>query len=93
MAGQLMISCRLATELIEKKHRTRLSWWESMQLPLHIALCEACRQYQVQSGVLEKLFKARLHEDASDLASVSDEKADRLEQQILKKIEEQEGAS
>lgn len=94
MAGQLMISCRVTTELIEKKHRARLSWRESIQLPLHLAICDACRQYQVQSRLLEKLFKTkRRNDDAYCLPPLLTENAERLERQILQKLEKQQGLS
>ena len=93
MIGQLMISCRMATAWIEKKHRTELSWRESIQLSLHLALCDACRQYQVQSSLLEKLFKIKQQDDAPGLAPACEENTERLEQQILYEIEEQKGLS
>lgn len=94
MAGKLMISCRVATELIEKKHCAGLSWRESIQLPFHLALCGACRQYQVQSSLLEKLFKTKFQDDdAFNPPPHLDEIAGRLERQIQHKLDEQEGPS
>lgn len=93
-AGKLMISCRLATELIEKKHHAGLSWRERVLLPLHLALCDACRQYQVQSSLLEKLFHTKQQEDDdTNLFLSPDENTGRLEWQILQKIDKQEGLS
>lgn len=88
-----MISCRMATAWIEKKHRTELSWRESLQLSLHLALCDACRQYQVQSSLLEKLFKIKQKDHASCVTPHFEEDAERLERQILRKLDEQKGLS
>lgn len=94
MAGKLIMSCRMATELIEKKHRARLTWQERVQLPLHLALCDACMQYQAQSGLLERLFNARQQDDvASNSPQLPDELAGQLEWRILKKLDEQEARS
>ena len=54
----LMLSCRKATELMEKKLYTGLGQTEKFQLLLHTRMCDACRLYEKQSrfmdGVLRK---------------------------------------
>lgn len=50
----MMLSCRKATELIEKKVSFSLSPIEKMQLFLHTSMCHACRTYEKQSKFLDK---------------------------------------
>ena len=50
----LMLSCRKATELIEKKASFSLNPIENMQLFLHTSMCSACRSYEKQSRFLDK---------------------------------------
>jgi hypothetical protein len=50
----LFLSCLKATELIEKKLHFKLSFKEKLQLKVHKTMCDACRLYEKQSGLLEK---------------------------------------
>ncbi len=54
------VSCRKATELIEKKTVTALSFSDQMQLFVHSIVCDGCRQYAKQSKALDLLFKNQL---------------------------------
>jgi len=54
----LMLSCRKATELIEKKITFSLNPMEKTQLFLHTSMCNACRSYEKQSKFLDRaLYK------------------------------------
>jgi len=57
MMKSLMISCKKATELIEKKTVVGLSLSETMQLRMHTAMCSACTNYQKQSLFIDHLLK------------------------------------
>ena len=82
-----MLSCKTATGLMEKKHRTRLALVERMQLAFHTAMCDACRHYEQQSGLLERLFKSR----ETDLGSHElEEEPKELEAKILRKLDAQQ---
>lgn len=50
----LFLSCLRATELLEKKLHFKLSIKEKLQLKMHKSMCEACRNYQKQSILIEK---------------------------------------
>mgnify|MGYP006284147291 CR=1 FL=1 len=62
----LFLSCKKASELIEKKMHFRLSAKEKMQLKMHKIMCNACSLYEKQSELLEKSiqdnFKRELKE-------------------------------
>lgn len=52
----LMLSCRKATELIEKRIYFKLSKKEELQLKLHTSMCKACSSYEKQSHELNKIL-------------------------------------
>ena len=52
----LMLSCRKATELIEKKIGFSLNPLEKTQLFLHTSMCNACRTYEKQSKSLDQIL-------------------------------------
>ena len=53
----IMLSCRKATELIEKKLHTRLSRRERVQLKWHKSICDACTLYEKQVVFIEKTLQ------------------------------------
>lgn len=60
---KLMLSCKKATELIEKKRIAGLSFGERLQLNFHKRACKACAAYEHQSDLIEKaLDKQQDHE-------------------------------
>lgn len=50
----LFLSCLKATELIEKNFHVKLSFIERMQLKAHKMMCDACKNYEIQSILIEK---------------------------------------
>lgn len=58
-----MLSCKRATELIEKKSILGLSWRENVQLKVHTKMCDACSHYQKQSKEIDNLLEKHLHND------------------------------
>ncbi len=72
----MMLSCKKATELIEKKQVVKLSAKETIQMKMHTTVCEACRSYQNQSFLLEKAldqwFQSRKQHEAKLSESVKD---------------------
>jgi uncharacterized protein CbrC (UPF0167 family) len=52
----LMLSCKKATELIEKKLLVKLSFKEKIQLEMHKSICNACTAYEKQSKKMDELF-------------------------------------
>lgn len=59
MMQKLMLSCKTATGLMEKKHTGEISFLEKMQLAFHTKMCDACRRYEEQSKLIERLFKSK----------------------------------
>lgn len=52
----LMLSCKKATELIEKRLLLKLTFKEKIQLKMHKSMCSACTAYEKQSKKLDELF-------------------------------------
>ncbi len=58
----MVLSCRKATELIDKKSVVPLSVTESIQLKVHKKICEACRVYESQGKKIDGILGAHLGE-------------------------------
>ena len=51
-----MLSCKKATELVEKNAVVGLSWNENIQLKMHTSMCSACKKYESQSKIIDKFL-------------------------------------
>lgn len=78
LMNYLMLSCKRATELIEKKSILGLTWKENIQLKMHTKMCDACSNYQKQSKEIDTLLEKHLHND-------DESKVPMLENEQLKK--------
>ena len=84
----LMLSCRKATELIEKKIGFSLNPMEKTQLFLHTSMCNACRTYEKQSKSLDQiLYKYLGKEEKSHEHSVQKSASDDFKQKIISSLE------
>ena len=61
LMNYLMLSCKKATELIEKRSLVRLSFKEKVQLRLHKSMCDACTAYEKQSRKIDELLHKHIH--------------------------------
>ncbi|WP_306350017.1 hypothetical protein [Flavobacterium sp. '19STA2R22 D10 B1'] len=55
--SKMLVSCKIATELIEKKGVVKLSRNESVQLKFHTLICNVCRRYEKQSAIIDKALE------------------------------------
>ena len=53
----LMLSCRKATELMERKLYSDLGQTEKFQLFLHTRMCDACQLYEKQSRFMDSVLR------------------------------------
>ena len=79
-----MLSCKKATELIEKKSMVALYVREKIQLNLHKCICDACTLYEKQSKQIDELLKKRIASDTG--VEKMPLKNDELKERILKKL-------
>ena len=50
----LLLPCKRATELVEKRSVAGLTLMERFRLKLHTSMCHACSEYALQSQFLQK---------------------------------------
>jgi hypothetical protein len=62
----MMLSCKAATGLIEKKQILGLSLGEKVKLKLHLSLCSVCAAYEKQSAKIERLLQERYSKISPD---------------------------
>lgn len=78
LINNLKVSCRKATELMERKEFRALNAGESVGLWFHMRICDACRRYERHREQLEQLLNERA-------AKAEDTSA--LEARILREIQ------
>lgn len=82
--NRLMLSCKKASELIDKKSVVKLSMKENVMLHMHTIMCDGCKAYQKQSKFLDKLLKKRLQiAGETQIPQIINNK---LKQQIISKL-------
>jgi len=82
----VMLSCKKATELIEKKLLTKLSFGEKVQLKMHESLCDACTAYEKQSKLMDQLLSKHIHSDGDSNKSDEVIENEELKKKIMEKI-------
>ncbi len=80
-----LVFCKKATELADKKIYFGLSKKEEIQLFFHKLSCDACRNYQKQAVLLDKILKEKLSKEKnSEATNLSHDFKLRIIQQIEK---------
>ncbi len=87
MMKRLMLSCKKATEMMEKKITFGLSPAEKFQLFVHTMMCDACKTYQKQSVLLDKFLTKHSEqmEPKSNLPTLPEE----VKAKIINELEKQ----
>ncbi len=80
----LMLSCKKATFLIEKRFLTDLSLKEILQLNMHTSMCRACLRYKKQSLIIDKLLQK--HIQISDPGTAPLIKNEPLKEKIINSL-------
>jgi hypothetical protein len=81
----LMLSCRKATELMERKLDKKLSTTEEFQLKLHTSMCKACSDYKMHQQIIDAAMK-----DECDQLPQAHEECEELKMRILKGLKSEE---
>jgi len=76
---KIVLSCRTATELIEKKNYINLKFSEKIQLKIHKMICKACDNFDKQSTLMENVLKHQIKYEKIDI--------DNLIVEIKKKVD------
>lgn len=80
----LMLSCKKAASLIDKKVEAKLSWKENIQLTMHKSMCNACTAYEKQTKLIDKILYTHIHSDSETNIPVIKNKE--LQKQIITKL-------
>ena len=83
----LVLSCKKATELIEKRIHFSLNRIESVQLFVHTSMCDACKSYQKQSADLDNILNTHSQKNVSPTSSKVSLSED-VKARILRELEE-----
>lgn len=83
-----MLSCRKATELIEKKLFVGLRSHEKVQLYLHTSMCDACKKYSHQSKELDIILKNHVDNFIPESNNSGSQKNDKLKKVIIKSLDD-----
>jgi hypothetical protein len=57
----IQYNCHKATFLVEKRSIQRLTFYERLQLRIHMATCSVCRTYEQQSQLISQMVKQLLY--------------------------------
>ena len=86
----LMLSCKKASGLIEKRLHFPLNPMEKVQLFVHTSMCDTCKKHQKQSLELDSILKNHIKFDSQSKYSSSEKLSDEFKNQVIRKIEEKE---
>ena len=84
----LVLSCKKASGLIEKKIHFSLSRIEKVQLFLHTSMCDSCKGWEKQSKDIDSTIKNHLHTNARTNDIIQEGLSEQVKQSIIKKLEE-----
>lgn len=80
----LVLSCKKATELIEKRSMTKLNILDRIQLKMHLSMCKACNQYSKQSEFIDlAINKAMNNKAMNNKAMKTEESTSVLKSKII----------
>ena len=80
----LLLSCKKATGLIDKKMVVKLSFRENVMLHIHSSVCDFCRQYEKQSHLIDEILTEHLQK--SDPEQVPQVVNDELKDKIFTRL-------
>lgn len=80
----IMLSCKKATELINKKSVVSLTLKEKLQLQMHTAICDGCLAYQKQSKFIDELLVKHVRNKAENKPPKKESKS--LKEKIISKL-------
>jgi hypothetical protein len=63
-------TCKETTELLTKRDVVGLSWYETLRMKFHLAICRMCRHFERTSQLLRSA--AKIQSEAADTILTSD---------------------
>lgn len=86
--NMIMLSCRKATGLMEKKTMIDLKASTRFQLFLHTRMCDACKLYERQSQFLDRILRKR-SEEPRENETPEKRLSDNIKSRIIRELEHQ----
>ncbi len=75
----MMLSCKKASALIDKKFLFGLTRKEKVILKMHTAFCHACTAYEKQSKLIDKILHTHIHSHSeTNLPVISNKELQKL---------------
>lgn len=74
LMNAIMLSCRKATEFVEKKRHCRLAKMERVRLKMHLSICKDCSNYAKQTGFIDRLLNGHQKFSSANVDTSSLEK-------------------
>jgi hypothetical protein len=88
--NSLLLSCKKASGLIEKKLHFPLNPIEKVQLFVHTNMCDACQKYQRESVEMDALLDTHITSESIPDSSSSDKLSDDFKSHLIRKIDKKE---
>ncbi len=83
--NKMLLSCKEATSLIEKKFVFPLTFMERWRLYIHVKMCVVCNIYQHQSKVIEKAIAKWINQEGSPNEVLPPKSKERIIEKIKEK--------
>lgn len=80
----MLISCKKATELIEKKDIFGLTKKEKFSLDIHVFLCSKCKKYERLSEELDHTLMHFFNAKSDEELKLAEEKKEKIKDAIKK---------
>ncbi len=78
-------TCEKASELIVKRHEQKLTPTQRFKLWLHLVICKACRQFEIQNSWIDKQLHKLAHtEHVNEMPSATRQKIETILAQEIK---------
>lgn len=81
---RMLLTCKTASEYIEKRKNNSLTLKERMQLKVHLLICKVCRYYDEQSAIIDKLLQLKSKQQAE--TKHTDKEIEELKENIIQKL-------
>lgn len=86
MWKKFMLSCKKATELMEKRNVVPLSFKERLQLNMHKKMCDICSMYEKQSKFIDNALTTHYKNHPVDSTITLDESIKKKIQERIKNL-------
>ena len=64
----MMLSCKVASQLVSKSLDKPLNWQDRLALRFHLAICKRCKRFSQQLSKLRNMLKSMVAQTESDAA-------------------------